>query len=138
MLFIFSTPVLIRHLWQLETVVFLHWCIICAVLLLVVIKTHSFGYNLLEPKLKNKKYFLIESGLRLSMFLKRVLHQGPELRESKLTLICLVIIIILIGYIILYYIIIKLLIMENHPSQNRKRNSIVYVYYLLWDIIALG
>ncbi len=33
MLFIFSTPVLIRHLWQLKTVVFLHWCLICAVLL---------------------------------------------------------------------------------------------------------
>jgi hypothetical protein len=25
--------VLIRHLWQLKTVVFLHWCLICAVLL---------------------------------------------------------------------------------------------------------
>ena len=25
------TPVLIRHLWQLKTVVFLHWCLICAV-----------------------------------------------------------------------------------------------------------
>ncbi len=24
---------LIRHLWQLETAVFLHWCSICAVLL---------------------------------------------------------------------------------------------------------
>ena len=29
----FSTPVLIRHLWQLKTVVFLHWCLLCAVLL---------------------------------------------------------------------------------------------------------
>ncbi len=33
MLFIFSTTVLIRHLWQLETVVSMHWCIISAVLL---------------------------------------------------------------------------------------------------------
>ncbi len=33
MLFIFSAPVLIRHLWQLKTVVFLHYCLICAVLL---------------------------------------------------------------------------------------------------------
>jgi len=33
MLLIFSTPVLIRHRWQLKTVVFLHWCLICAVLL---------------------------------------------------------------------------------------------------------
>jgi hypothetical protein len=31
---LFSTPVLIRHLWQLKTVVFLHWCLIHAVLLL--------------------------------------------------------------------------------------------------------
>jgi hypothetical protein len=29
----FSTPVLIRHLWQLKTVVFVHRCLICAVLL---------------------------------------------------------------------------------------------------------
>ncbi len=28
----FSTPVLIRHLWQLKTVIFLHWCLLCAVL----------------------------------------------------------------------------------------------------------
>jgi len=28
MLFIFSTPGLIRHLWQLKTVVYLHWCLI--------------------------------------------------------------------------------------------------------------
>ncbi len=33
MLFIFSTLVLIRHLWQLKTVVFLHQCLIRAVLL---------------------------------------------------------------------------------------------------------
>jgi hypothetical protein len=31
MLFIFSTPVLSRHLWQLKTVVFLRWFLICAV-----------------------------------------------------------------------------------------------------------
>ncbi len=31
MLFIFSTPVLIKHLWQLKTVVFLRWCLMCAV-----------------------------------------------------------------------------------------------------------
>ncbi len=31
MKFIFSMPVLIRHLWQLKTVVFLHWCLICTV-----------------------------------------------------------------------------------------------------------
>ncbi len=30
---------LIRHLWQLKTVVFLHWCLICAVLLETLIMT---------------------------------------------------------------------------------------------------
>jgi hypothetical protein len=35
MLFIFSTPVLIRHLWQLKTVVLLHQCTICALLLII-------------------------------------------------------------------------------------------------------
>ncbi len=33
MLLIFLTPVLIRHLWPLKTVVFPHWCLIRAVLL---------------------------------------------------------------------------------------------------------
>ncbi len=28
MLLILSTPVLIRHLWLLKTVVFLHWCLV--------------------------------------------------------------------------------------------------------------
>ncbi len=36
MLSIFSTPVLIRHLWQLKAVVFLHRCLICAVLLMTL------------------------------------------------------------------------------------------------------
>ncbi len=31
MQFIFSTPVLIRYLWQLKTAVFLHRCLICTV-----------------------------------------------------------------------------------------------------------
>ncbi len=35
MLFIFPTPVSIKYLWQLKTVVFLHWCLICTVLLQV-------------------------------------------------------------------------------------------------------
>jgi hypothetical protein len=31
MLFIFSTPELIRNLWQLKTTVFLHWCLLFAI-----------------------------------------------------------------------------------------------------------
>jgi hypothetical protein len=33
MLFIFLAPMLIRHLWQFKTVVFLHWYILHAILL---------------------------------------------------------------------------------------------------------
>ncbi len=51
---------------------------------------------------------------------------GPEQRESYLTVLCLHIIIILNCYII-----IKLLIMENHPSQNRKRNSNMFVLFVI-------
>ncbi len=29
----FLTPVSSRHLWQLKTVVFLHWCLICVALI---------------------------------------------------------------------------------------------------------
>ncbi len=39
MLFIFSMPVLIRHLWQLKSDVFLHWCIKCSIL---------FGLNVVD------------------------------------------------------------------------------------------
>jgi hypothetical protein len=52
---------------------------------------------------------------------KRVLDLGPDQRESNENVLCLLIIIILISYIITY-ITIKLLIVENHPSQNWKRN----------------
>ncbi len=60
MLLIFSTPVLIRHLWQLETVHFLHWCIIRAVLL----ATKS-------VVLTNKKYFwrLLKGSNNLNIFI---------------------------------------------------------------------
>ncbi len=37
----FLTQVLIRYLWQLKTVVFLHWCLIGAVLLVVQLITDS-------------------------------------------------------------------------------------------------
>jgi hypothetical protein len=61
----------------------------------------------------------------------QVLDRGTEQRESKLTVLCPLIIIIFISYIIIYYIIIKLLIMENHPGQNRKWNSVRDVLGLL-------
>ncbi len=45
MLFIFSTPVLIRHLWQLNIVAFLHWCLICTVLLVKTIIFQNLTQN---------------------------------------------------------------------------------------------
>ncbi len=41
MLFIFSTTELIRNLWQLKTAVFLHWCLIRAVPLLIAQQPHK-------------------------------------------------------------------------------------------------
>jgi hypothetical protein len=41
MLFIFSTPELIRNLWQLKAAVFLHWFQICALPLLKFFKDLS-------------------------------------------------------------------------------------------------
>ncbi len=40
MLFIFSTPKLIRHLWQLKTIVFLHQYLICSVPLRVMLEAY--------------------------------------------------------------------------------------------------
>jgi len=45
MLFIFSTPVLIRHLWQLKTVVVLHWCLIHSILLMIGISGLFYKYR---------------------------------------------------------------------------------------------
>jgi hypothetical protein len=62
MLFIFSTPVVIRHLWQLKTVVFLHWCLICAILIYTFSVTHGKmvikveKINLLDGKVPNAAY----------------------------------------------------------------------------------
>ncbi len=42
MLFIFSTPVLIRHLWQLKTVVFLYLCLIHTVLFQIFKNSSNF------------------------------------------------------------------------------------------------
>jgi hypothetical protein len=42
MQFIFSTPVLIRHLWQLKTVVFLHRGLIRVVLLFIIFSNYPF------------------------------------------------------------------------------------------------
>jgi hypothetical protein len=43
----FSTPVLIRHLWQLKTIVFLHWCLLCALLLLKAFsRSNTLAYSL--------------------------------------------------------------------------------------------
>ncbi len=61
---------------------------------------------------------------------KQVLDQGPEQRESKLTILCPLIIAILISYIIIYYIIIKLLIIEDHPQPKPEMELSIYLLLL--------
>ncbi len=64
MLFVFSTSVLIRHLWQLKAVVFLHLCMTCALLLtwLTVAKPGSTKANGREPKSCLVQVFNFKSG----------------------------------------------------------------------------
>ncbi len=53
MLFIFSITVLIRHLWQVKTAVFLHRCLICAILLVI-------NLNILNCKHKQKPHYFFQ------------------------------------------------------------------------------
>jgi hypothetical protein len=66
MLLVFSTPVLIRHLWQLKTAVFLHWCLIRAILLQNLKRKVEFTQNSAIPSrransAKGHRQFLIGS-----------------------------------------------------------------------------
>ncbi len=67
MLFIFSTPELIRNLWQLKTAVFLHWCLFRA---LPIEHVKSNFYTLVRQisfMLRNlKKWFIYEKVERKS------------------------------------------------------------------------
>ncbi len=45
MLLIFSKPVLIRHPWQFDTLVLLHGCPICSVLLCCIIMQGTYRYR---------------------------------------------------------------------------------------------
>jgi len=52
---IFSTLVLIRHVWQLKTVVFIHWCILRVVPLTLVLKkwtTFKYIFELWPPDVR--------------------------------------------------------------------------------------
>ncbi len=53
-MFIFSTSTLIRLLWQLKAVVFLHWCLIHTVLF------HSFEF-IIWPQLRAEFFHLIKT-----------------------------------------------------------------------------
>ncbi len=62
MLFIFSTPVLIRHLWQLKAVVFLHWCLMCAAPLHKNVRNAS----LLQSRASKKKKSIPKKLIKLA------------------------------------------------------------------------
>jgi hypothetical protein len=82
MSFIFSAAVLIRHLWQLKTVVFLHWCLIRATLLYVdkseFVKTFFSYFCVLE-----KYFFSVKVGLPNS----RLLTTSKNMFASNLKLV---------------------------------------------------
>ncbi len=60
---------------------------------------------------------------------KWVLDRGPEQRESKLTVLFLLIIIIFISYIIIYYIIIKFqIIIYGVPSQPKPETELLSLW----------
>jgi hypothetical protein len=61
MLFIFSTPVLIRHLWQLKAVVCLSWCLIRAVLLMHAVTAWTKIENANENQNSNNQFQLLWS-----------------------------------------------------------------------------
>jgi len=90
MLFIFSTPVFIRHLWQLKTVVLLHGCLIFAVQLLCAecsISQHNSVklinmLNLMFQKKQEKiRIWIFVFSLQFSAFIV-----SPYLRESATNL----------------------------------------------------
>jgi hypothetical protein len=69
MLFIFSTPLLIRHLWQFKTVAFLDWCLICSVLLTIsVFFKFPLNYKNVENCLNTNIYSYFETPVGQSYF----------------------------------------------------------------------
>ena len=60
MLFTFSTPELIRNLWQLKTAVFLHWCLICALTHCEKTRIKTLNCSTKSTKGKNLKFIVNE------------------------------------------------------------------------------
>ncbi len=78
MLSIFSTPVLIRQLWQLKIVIFLHWCLIHAVVLL-----KKYHFKLIE--LSEWKKALLNL---LAKLVKKINYRtGPDAAEGSFLLL---------------------------------------------------
>ncbi len=61
-MFIFSMLVLIRHLWQLETVVFLHWCLIHAPILSQFF-VNKITSNMEGGKVYHQKFYIHSRGI---------------------------------------------------------------------------
>jgi len=51
----FNTSLKIRHLWQLKTVVFLHWCLMCAVPLVDKSLSVSTKVSVGDKKTRNRR-----------------------------------------------------------------------------------
>ncbi len=71
MLLFFSTPELIRNLWPLKTAVFLHWCLICAVPLVLKVKGFADGQCLRLPIIAKGLFSRIRDSYRFGPVLNR-------------------------------------------------------------------
>jgi hypothetical protein len=71
MLLIFSTLVLIIHPWQLKTVVFLHRCLLCAVLFLKGLGNLLVSYNKGTARFKKCKqlFVLLEVSAKVLIYI---------------------------------------------------------------------
>ncbi len=87
MLFIFSTPVLVRHLWQLKTVVFLHWCLIRADLLSFCQLAISYTYHFSELPYHRLEHFINLPFYQLAFHQLHILSTCHFIHSQKFILV---------------------------------------------------
>ncbi len=74
MLFIFSTPELIRNLWQLKTAIFLHWCLIFA---------WHVNYNVTVNNLKIDIWCMVDKLTNFWSFVRASNQTQPRSRRKQ-------------------------------------------------------
>jgi hypothetical protein len=67
-----KTPVLIGHLWQLKTVVILHWCLTCSVLLILNEDIYAIKFYYYERGfIRVKMFYKIDQGEKRKYFWRK-------------------------------------------------------------------